>query len=184
MKRITSMIPFILVTIIAMPAFSDQPADHSKPLAPLTNEQVMGIIAAVDDSEIAAAKMAKTKKITANIIQYANYLLKQHQQNLDQLKKLERKTGMTAMQSAQSIAIANSARSEAAMLNSLNDEAFESAYMDAMVKGHAGGLELIDNVLLKDSTNAKLKKFVASFRALVARHLEKGQKIQAMVRGR
>ncbi len=187
MKLITPIISTILVALVAMPVFSNPPTNgasssvvgRTKQQVRITDEQIMGIIIAVDKSEIAAANIAGTKKIMKKVSHYAHYLKKQHTHNLYMIEKLAHTTGLKPMKSVQSIAIAKDARSEGAMLSKLNGKEFESAYIDAMVKGHAGGLKLINTVLLKEVTNAKLKHFVKSFRALVTRHLEEGKRIQA-----
>ena len=187
MKRLSPIFSSLLVAMVAMPGFSSHAAhmssapvvETSKQHMQLSDEQIMGIIMAVDESEIAAANIAETKKIMAKVYNYADYLKKQHMQNLAAMKKLERETGLMPIQSAQSIGVLKDAHKEALVLKALNGRAFETAYMKAMVKGHAGGLKLINTVFLKDVKNVKLKKFIESFRALVTRHLEKGKKIQA-----
>ena len=186
MKLIPSVASSLLVVLVAMPAFSgttvnsNTPAgiEQSKQQVRFTDEQILGIIATVDEGEIAAANIAKTKQIMPKVSRYANYLLRQHSDNLASLKALEQKTGLKAMKSEQSDAMASDAAKEGEMLTSLNGKAFDAAYIDAMVKGHAGGLKLINTVLLKEVTNVQLKHFLVSFRALVTRHLEKAKKIQ------
>jgi len=176
MTLITSTLSCALAALVAMPVFSSQETVHLSKR--ITDEQIIGIITAVDESEISAANIAKTKSTSLEVSRYARYLHKQHLHNLSSLKNLEHETGLSPMKSAQFTAITKDSRSEASMLTPLNGRAFESAYIDSMVKGHAGGLKLINTVLLKEVTNVKLKKFIENFRTLVTRHLEKGEKIQ------
>lgn len=122
MKFFTSIISSMLLLFLTMPAFSHQAmAQQSR----ITDEQIMGIIMAVDESEIAAANIAKTKKTSIQIKRYANHLSKQHQHNLSMLKKLGQGTGLTPIKSAQSVAMAKDAHKEGVMLSKLNGRALD-----------------------------------------------------------
>lgn len=149
---------------------------------PVTDSKIIAIVMAVDKSEIAAARVAKKKNIAVSVLNYAKYLQQQHQNNLIQIQKLSKLTGLKPLQSATTADMTKQNKHDLTALKALNGVPFETAYIDAMVKGHTAGLQLIDTTLLKNVTNAQLKTFLVNFRAMVAHHLEMGIKLETQLK--
>lgn len=147
----------------------------------IIDKKILGIVSAVDQGEIATAQLAIQKSTNPLVTKYAKYLLKQHTENLKRIKALEHKTGLVPMQSKMSISMGAENKSSIKALSALNETEFDATYINDMVKGHTGGLKLIDTDLSKQVTNLKLKALLTQFRALVSRHLEKGLKLQSQL---
>lgn len=148
----------------------------------LTDDKIVAIVIAIDKSEIAAANVAKKKQLNKEVLDYANYLYQHHQENLHQIEKLESTTGLKPLQSETSISMMKQNKIDVKALRALKGVPFQSAYVDAMVKGHAGGLELIDKTLLKEVSNAELRAFLIEFRSMVAEHLKLGIQLQSQLK--
>ncbi len=67
---------------------------------------------------------------------------------------------------------------ELAMLIPLDGKEFETAYLDAMIKGHTEVLAMIDDKLMKTAKNDALKAHLTETRSHVAMHLEQAKKLK------
>ncbi len=65
-----------------------------------------------------------------------------------------------------------------ATLISMDGKDFETAYIDAMIKGHTEVLDMIDNQLMKIAKNDMLKAHLTETRGHVAMHLEQAKKLK------
>ncbi len=69
-----------------------------------------------------------------------------------------------------------------AMLVPLDGEAFEKAYVAAMVKDHTEVFAMIDGQLMKTAKNEELKKHLTMTRGHIAQHLEAAKKLQGSMK--
>lgn len=178
-----SLFTFIFFSSIVLVVSSC--SDHSKPTSTestqekhLEDSQILNIMMTVDKGEIAAAQVAIHKKTSPVVDSYAKYLLQQHQKNLEALTQLAQQLGLVLKESAISNSMVASGKDELKSLEALQNQAFDKAYIDGMVKGHQGGLQLIDTKLLPQTKNPQLKVSVEQFRKMVSDHLEKALEIQ------
>ena len=150
----------------------------SKPTIELNNSQIIEIMMTVDKLEIAAAKVAKKKMTTPPVGAFADYLMQQHQENLDELIQLTRQLNIEPQESAISKKLVADRDALVESLSKLDGKQFDVAYVEAMIKSHRDGLELIDSELLPQVQTARWKSVVEKFRAMVKRHLERGLAVQ------
>lgn len=144
----------------------------------LGDDQILKIMMAVDNGEIEASKEALKKQTSDEVKSYAKYLVDDHQKNLDKLKKLANQQGLQPKDSSLSQALDNGAKQTLSNLTQLQGKAFDKAYIDAMVKDHQKGMQVIESKLLPQAKNGEFKAAVEDFRKMVSEHLEKGLKIQ------
>jgi putative membrane protein len=145
----------------------------------LGDGQIINIMMTVDKGEIAAAQEASKKKVSPPVDLYAKYLLQQHQKNLEELTQLTKQLGLEPKESVISISLVTNGKQDLKTLSELQDRAFDKAYIDAMIKEHQEGLQLIDTKLLTQTKNPQLKAFVEQFRKMVSDHIEKGLQVQS-----
>lgn len=138
------------------------------------NAVALGLLAAVDDNEIAAAKQALGKDVSAPVADYARMMEKEHTDNLAQTKALG-----TLSSDAEVEAQKKKGSEELAMLDAKTGKAYEVAYIDAMVKGHTEALALIDTRLLSLASTDAVKTHLAETRTYVAAHLQAAQALKA-----
>jgi len=125
-----------------------------------------------------AAAHAQTEKISAPVKNYAKMLHEAHGENLVQALKLGEQNGITPVITPKVEKLQVKGAGELAALVPLDGEAFEKAYLAAMVKGHTEVLGMIDGQLLKAAKNDALKQHLTASRAHVAEHLEKAKSLQ------
>lgn len=150
-------------------------ADGTAPATAPANDNALalGLLAAVDDHEIQAAQQAKSKKVSAAVMDYANMMEKQHTDNL-----VETKTLGALADTAEVQAMKEKGASDLAELGKLSGKDYETAYVDAMVKGHTEVLALIDGRLLSLASAGPVRDHLGKTRDAVAMHLEEARKLQ------
>jgi len=132
---------------------------------------------AVNDHEIKSAEIALDKKVSAAVSQYAKMLRDEHTKNQTRTRQLVQSENVKPMETAEVVAMKQKSEQEREMLRKLDGPAFEAAYIDAMVKGHADALSKIDNTLLPSASDPQLAQHLRDTRGHVANHLEQAKRL-------
>ena len=150
-------------------------AEASPAAAPATDDALaLGLLAAVNEHEIAAAQQAESKIVSAPVLAYAQMMEKQHGDNLAKTKSLGSLAATPEVQ-----AMKDKGKSDLEALGQKNGKDYETAYVDAMVSGHTEALALIDGRLLSLASAGPVKDHLTETRGHVAAHLEEAKKLQA-----
>lgn len=158
----------------ATPA-SEPPATQTPAPDTATDDSLaLGLLAAVNEHEIAAAQQAESKKVSAPVLAYAQMMIKQHGENLAQTKALGTLASTPEVQ-----AMKDKGKSDLDALGQKNGKEYEAAYIDAMVDGHTEALGLIDGRLLSLASVGPVKDHLVATRGHVVTHLEEAKKLQA-----
>ncbi len=163
--------------------FPDKPIIPGSPLREIagtegTDAEVLGFVFAVDINEILAAEQAETKKISQPVMDYARMLHTEHGANADKTLKLGKAINVTPSDTKAVDALNVKGAGELATLVPLDGKDFETAYLDAMIKGHTEVLDMIDNQLMKTAKNDALKAHLTETRGHVAMHLDQAKKLK------
>ena len=150
--------------------------DVAAPAAtPATDDSLaLGLLAAVNEHEIQAAQQAVSKQVSAPVLDYARMMEKEHGDNLAKTKTLGTLATTPEVQGMQ-----EKGKNDLAELGKKSGKEYETAYVDAMVKGHTEALALIDGRLLSLASPGPVRDHLATTRDHVAMHLEAAQKLQA-----
>lgn len=151
--------------------------------AAVTPGAALALVAAVDEHEVAAAEQARGKKVTGAVREYADMLHREHGANLEAGKALS--TGAGAIQPEQNAdvtAMREKGKSELATLDQKSGKDYETAYVEAMVKGHTEALSMLEDRLIPAAQDERLRTFLNNTRDHVAMHLERGKELQAGTR--
>lgn len=134
----------------------------------------LGLLGAVNEHEIAAAKQAKDKKVSMPVLQFAEMMDTQHSENQAKTRALGALASTPEVQ-----ALADKGKRELEVLADKSGKDYETAYVDAMVSGHVEALTLIDTRLLSLASSAPVKQHLTETRDHVAMHLEAAKKLQS-----
>lgn len=134
----------------------------------------LGLLAAVNEHEIAAAKQAKEKNVSGAVLDYANMMEKDHAANLAKTRTLGTVGDTPAIQ-----ALKTQGEDELRTLGQGSGTDYSRAYMVAMVKGHQDALDLIDNEMMPAATSDTVKQHLTETRKAVETHLAKAREISA-----
>ncbi|ALN57827.1 hypothetical protein GLE_2478 [Lysobacter enzymogenes] len=126
----------------------------------------LGLLAALDENEIAAAQQAQQKRVSGPYLEFARMMQTQHGENLRRTRQL----GVLSA-SAEVEALKSKGRAELAELGRHQGRDYESAYAKAMVAGHQDALDLVDRRLSELARSAAVKRHLAETRQHVAMHL-------------
>jgi putative membrane protein len=147
--------------------------------AKYTDGEIAATVLAVDEIEINAALAAEKKKISKDAAKFAKMLLKQHRDDSNKVSKLAKTEKIEiSTTAAKAEELRSKGASDLQTLSAKDSLEFEQGYIGAMVQGHTEVLALLDDHLIKDATNPKLKKQLADTRKHVAHHLEEAKRLQ------
>jgi putative membrane protein len=168
---ITAFILFLLSTLAVAGTSHDSATDK-------TDRQILGILVAINKNEIAASDLVAKRKVDTQVKQFAHMMVKEHTQNLHQTMSFAHKIGQP-LSSDDSEALQKDGKETLSSLKPLKGKELETTFMDDMVKGHEAALQTIDDNLLKNVTNEKLKKQIEATRVHVEHHLQDAKDIQS-----
>lgn len=134
----------------------------------------LGLLAALNEHEIAAAQQAQSKNVSVPVLAYAKMMEQQHGDNLAKTKTLGSLASTPEVQ-----AMKDKGKADLDALGKKNGKEYETAYVDAMVSGHTEALALIDGRLLTLASTGPVKDHLVETRDHVVMHLEEARKLQA-----
>ena len=127
---------------------------------------------------MASAEQALKKTNNPLVKNYASTMIKEHGKNLQDTLKISHEIGVNPLRTKAVINLTQEGKKEMALLIPLSDNKFDSIYINAMVKDHTEALNLINQKLLKNVNNPKLKDHLEETRNHVAHHLHETKSIQ------
>lgn len=138
---------------------------------------ILGWLIVLDKNEITVADQALKRKLNGKVKDYADYLKKQHIDNLKETLKVSIKIKDKPELGSDAKDLKQAGESVAKELKSLNDQQFQVTFINDMVKGHEQALSKIDDYL-KTVDNKEVKELLEKTRKHVTMHLDKAKEIQ------
>ena len=135
----------------------------------------LSTVIALDQNEIIAAVDVSNRKTSSDVADFAKMMIEDHGKNLTEAYDLANK--IHALPLSPNASLASQSVKELSALNALEGDAYDKAYVDAMVKGHEAALKIVE-AKLAAAKNEDLKNFLASTKETVAHHLEKAKSMQ------
>lgn len=143
-----------------------------------TEAEIIHVLATVNNSEIEAAQLAKTKSQDKNVISLANHIITDHGAMNRQLMDLSQRLNIQPDGNEISKSIrAGSAATMASLRNASGNE-FNEGFMQQQVSMHQSTLRTIDDRLLPNAQNPELKTLLQRARASIVSHLDHAQTLQ------
>ncbi|ATS22794.1 MULTISPECIES: DUF4142 domain-containing protein [Xanthomonas] len=139
---------------------------------------VLGVLAAIDDNEIALAKQAIEQDLGGATGEFAQQMLHDHEANLEKTKSL----GASESSRAQAIRAKGKAAVEALSKTlTLPDgkDAYRNAFMRTMVIDHGDTIKIIDSELLPAAESAPVKQHLEQTRRVVSAHFERAHAVSS-----
>lgn len=171
MKR--THLSFTLLAALAALSATARAADDSG------DAEAIATLTAVNGHEIKSAELARGKDVSEAVARYAKMMEDEHGANQKQTDQIASTAGVTPAETDKVKALKTKTEAERDKLGNLQGAAFESAYVDAMVKDHAEVLAKIDKELLPNATNAAVIEHLRKTREHVAHHLEEARQLDA-----
>lgn len=138
----------------------------------------LGVLAAIDENEIALAKQAIEQDLGGAAGPFAEQMLHDHQANLEKTKAL----GATDSPRAQAIRAKGKAATDAlSQTLTLPDgkDAYRNAFMRTMVSDHGDAIKILDAELLPAAESAPVKQHLEETRRVVSAHFERAHAVSS-----
>ncbi|PPT81894.1 hypothetical protein XarzCFBP7410_18840 [Xanthomonas arboricola pv. zantedeschiae] len=139
---------------------------------------VLGVLAALDENEIALAKQAISQDLGGATDTFAKQLLHDHEANLEKSKAL----GATDSPRADAMRAKGKAAVDAlAKTVTLPDgkDAYRNAFLRTMVSDHGDTIKIIDAELLPAAESAPVKQHLEESRRVVSAHFERAHAVSS-----
>lgn len=155
----------------AAPADPDAAA-QSPAAGPETEHSALGVLNAINEHEIAAARQALDKGVRGDVEAYARLMIDAHTRNRDKTLALQPDEGSSP-------ARARKEQGERSLqaLDAHEGDAYARAYLQAMVDGHAEALAMLDERLIPAATSPEVEAHLRESREHVAMHLEQARRL-------
>ena len=144
-----------------------------------TDPQIAHIAYTAGSIDIEAAKLALEKSKNADVVAFANDMLRDHQAVNDQALALVEKLGVTPADNDTSKGLAAAAEKEKATLAALDGDAFDRAYAANEVAYHQTVNNALDTILIPNASNAELKALLTTGLRIFQGHQEHAEHLAA-----
>ncbi|MDB4975207.1 MAG: rane protein [Myxococcaceae bacterium] len=156
----------------ASPTLNDSGLLDSGQLS-LSDSQIAGILAAVNQGEIEQGNYAATKAQSKAVSDYAKLMVSMHTQAQSEQTALLQTLNLTPAGSAPEVMLTgNASAALAKLMNTPAGPLFDSGYIADQASTHRIVLELIDGTLLPQASSPALKTELGTTRVMVQAHLE------------
>ncbi len=146
--------------------------------AKMTDPEIFSMVTAVNQGEVDAGNIARTKASGANVKAYATEMVNAHTNMTTKGAALASALGEIPKPNAQdSIVIDNNAMAST-LRSTASGAAFDRAYIDGQVRAHQHALAFLQHAQT-EAQNADLKKMIAGAIPDVQQHLERARALRA-----
>ncbi|WP_282276248.1 DUF4142 domain-containing protein [Stenotrophomonas sp. PS02297] len=134
----------------------------------------LAVLNAVNDHEIAMGRQALEKNVTGPVADYARRMIDEHGKNRQQTDALH-----PDPDSANARAQMKKGQDVMQQLATQNGQAYQRAYVQAMVAGHTDALSALDQTLIPAATRPDVQAHLQQTRTRVAQHLDQARALAA-----
>lgn len=147
--------------------------------ATITDPQIVGVVTAADQIDIATAKLALKKTKNDQVKQFAQQMIDDHTKLQNSVNELGKKLGVKPAPSDTSKSLHTAAAAENKKLAKLSGKAFDKEYIDHEVDYHQQVIDAASKVLIPNAKNAELKSALEGAAPLLQGHLDHAKQIQS-----
>jgi len=161
------------------PAAAEAPMPAPAAAAPaVTDPQIAAIVVAANNADIAAGRLAASKSSNAQVKEFGQMMVRDHDGINKAATALVTKLGVTPEENPASQEQKTAGEQNLTSLQGLSGAEFDRAYMANEVRYHEALLAAIDSTLIPSAQNAELKTLLEQTRPAVVAHLEKAKQVQ------
>jgi putative membrane protein len=144
----------------------------------LTDPEIASVAVTADQIDIDYAAIAKQKSKNAKVLEFAATMAKDHQSVNDQAVALDTKLSVSPKDNPLTQSLLSGATTTKEMLNSKSGAEFDKAYIDNEVAYHKAAIDVVENTLIPDATNAELKSLLQTALPVFKQHLAHAEMVQ------
>jgi putative membrane protein len=173
-KTLSSAIVLVAMTLLSTLSFAQTPK--------LTDAEIASVAVTANQVDINEAKLAKEKSKNADIQNFAETMIKDHQSVIDQAVALVTKLKVTPKDNAVSKKLNADAETTKKTLSAKSGKDFDKAYADNEVAYHKAVISTVQDVLIPQAQNAELKALLEKVLPVLKTHLEHAEMVQKMLK--
>jgi len=144
----------------------------------LSDPEVAAVAVAANQIDIKNGELAKTKSKSADVINFAETMIRDHNAVLGQASDLVKKLNVTPKENSLSEKLNSDADATRKSLSTKSGAAFDKAYVDNEVSYHEAVINAVKTVLIPDTDNAELKQLLTDILPALNTHLEHANMLQ------
>jgi putative membrane protein len=179
MKKIT--VPMVIVIALAIITMLYTDAAFAQQNPKLNDAEIASAAVVANQNDIDFAKIAKQKSKNAEVLKFAETMMKDHQAVIDQAVALVTRLKVTPQVNAVSKKLAADAATTKKMLLAKPAKDFDKAYIDNEVAYHKAVIAAVETVLIPQATNGELKTLLQNVVPALKAHLEHAEMVQKML---
>lgn len=174
-KKFVAAATVAVLSLFGTAAWAQQNEGGAKPSDP----QIVGIVTAANQIDIAGSRLALKKTKNDQVKQFAQQMIDDHTKLQKSVDDLAKKLKVKPEPSATSKSLHTAAAAEMKKLRGLSGKAFDKAYIDHEVAFHQQVIDAASKVLIPNAQNAELKSALEGAAPLLQGHLDHAKQIQS-----
>ncbi|TKK71063.1 DUF4142 domain-containing protein [Ilyomonas limi] len=182
MKKIK--FPMAIVIVLAITTMLFAGTIYAQQSPKLNDAEIASAAVVANQNDIDFAKVAKQKSKNAEVIKFAETMMRDHQAVIDQAVALVTKLKVTPQDNAVSKKLASDAAATSKMLLAKSAKDFDKAYIDNEVAYHKAVIAAVETVLIPQATNGELKALLQNVVPALKAHLEHAEMVQKTLSGK
>jgi putative membrane protein len=143
----------------------------------LTDPEIASIAVTANQIDINAAQLAKSKTKNADVSNFAQTMITDHQSVINQATALAKKLNVTPKDNAVSRQLQANAKRTMASLKGKTGAAFDKAYAKNEVAYHKTVISTVENTLIPQSQNAELRNLLQTVLPVLKTHLQHAEMV-------
>ena len=171
---------FLCVILFLFPAVLPAKAQN---MPQLTDPQIAQVAVTANKIDIDYAEVAKKKSKDADVTNFAQTMLNDHQAVINQAVALVTKLKVTPQESDFNKKLLADASKTKNTLNSKAGKAFDKAYINNEVAYHKAVISVIETILIPQAQNSELKDLLQNVLPALRTHLEHAEMVQSKFNG-
>ena len=148
----------------------------------MSDADIAGIVTNANQGEIDQAQAAVSKASSDDVRAFAQMMINDHTNALNQARTLFSNRNITANTSNDVAGnLASNSQQTISALNTYTGSAFDRQYIQSQIDVHSWLLNSLDNTLIPSAGNRQLRDFLQTQRTAVAMHLDRARQIQGTI---
>lgn len=174
MKKFASSMVFTILslTLFYFPTFAQQKLQ-------LTDPEIASAAVTANKIDVDYGEIALKKATNADVKQFAQTMIKDHNSIIAQAVALAKKLNVTPKDNPLTKQLLDGEKTTTKMLNAKEGKAFDKAYIDNEVAYHQAVISTVTDVLIPQCKNEELKQLLIKVSPLLNEHLEHAKMIQS-----
>lgn len=146
-----------------------------------SDAEIMNTLMTVNTEEMNLANVGKKQASNPKVKEFADKMYNAHRNSNERATSLQKTEDMQLVEDKTSMKTKSTTENTIENLKGMKGKDFDKAYMDAEVKLHEETLKKLDESLIPNSANTKLKAMLETTKGNVENHLKEAQELRSSI---